>query len=264
MHAESEVALTEQDLKDLKQARELLESSNLAIRIANAIGAPVEKSLELLPGPVARPVQIATKTALEKALEVALMTMKDEHTPSSPKRHKAGAVILGGVGGLFGTASLAVELPLSTALMFRAIADIAREEGESIRDGETMAACLSVFALGGRAKADDSSETGYYAVRAALAKSVTEAAEYIARKKVIDSGAPALARLLAAVGARFGVVVSEKIAAAAIPIAGAAGGATVNAVFVSHFQNMARGHFTVRRLERIHGAEAVKLAYEKI
>jgi hypothetical protein len=26
---------------------------------------------------------------------------------------------------------------------------------------------------------------------------------------------------------------------------------------------MARGHFIVRRLERIHGAEAVRLAYEK-
>ena len=33
---------------------------------------------------------------------------------------------------------------------------------------------------------------------------------------------------------------------------------------MQHFQDMARGHFTVRRLERIYGTEAVRRAYERI
>ena len=54
---------------------------------------------------------------------------------------------------------------------------------------------------------------------------------------------------------------SEKAAAQAIPIVGAAGGAVINLLFIDHFQTMARGHFTVRRLERQHGVDAVREAY---
>ena len=59
-------------------------------------------------------------------------------------------------------------------------------------------------------------------------------------------------------------VVSEKAAAQLVPVIGAAGGALVNTVFISHYQDMARGHFAVRRLERIHGIEPVRLAYEAL
>ena len=52
--------------------------------------------------------------------------------------------------------------------------------------------------------------------------------------------------------------------AQAIPILGAAGGALINTLFIGHYQDMARGHFIVRRLEKIHGAEPVRLAYEQL
>ena len=45
---------------------------------------------------------------------------------------------------------------------------------------------------------------------------------------------------------------------------GALGGATINLLFVDHFQEVARGHFTVRRLERKYGKEKVKEEYIKI
>jgi len=57
-------------------------------------------------------------------------------------------------------------------------------------------------------------------------------------------------RLVTRIASRFGVVVSEKAAAEAVPILGAAGGATINLLFINHFQSMARGHFIVRSLER--------------
>jgi len=35
-------------------------------------------------------------------------------------------------------------------------------------------------------------------------------------------------------------------------------------VFVEHFQQVARGHFTVRRLERAYGKAVVRAEYERI
>jgi predicted outer membrane lipoprotein len=96
-----------------------------------------------------------------------------------------------------------------------------------------------------------------------MASAVTEAAKYLAEKGMTKAGGPALIRLTTLIAARFGIVVSEKAAAQAVPIIGAAAGALINTLFIEHFQNMARGHFIVRRLEKVHGAEPVRLMYEK-
>jgi hypothetical protein len=146
--------------------------------------------------------------------------------------------------------------------MLRSIAGIAREEGEDLSDPESALACVEVFALGGRASADKAlTESGYFAVRAALAKTMTEAAKYAAHHSVLDSSAPVLIRFASQIAARFGIVVSEKVVAQAVPVIGAFGGAAVNTAFMNHFQAMARAHFTVRRLERRYGAEPVRQAY---
>ena len=73
-----------------------------------------------------------------------------------------------------------LELPVSTIIMLRSIAAIARNEGENPSDPESALSCIQVFALGGRTGSADPSESGYFAVRAMLAKSVTEAARFIA------------------------------------------------------------------------------------
>ena len=44
----------------------------------------------------------------------------------------------------------------------------------------------------------------------------------------------------------------------------AAGGALINTIFIGHYKDMARGHFIVRRLEKIHGAEPVRDAYRRL
>jgi hypothetical protein len=148
--------------------------------------------------------------------------------------------------------------------MLRSIADIARSKGEDPRSPGTAMACLEVFALGGPTASDDASESGYFAVRVALAKALSEAATYIAERGLVEEGAPVLVRLIATIAARFDVVVSEKAAAQLVPIAGAVGGATVNVLFMDHFQDMAEGHFTVRRLERTYGIDVVRAEYDKL
>lgn len=145
--------------------------------------------------------------------------------------------------------------------MLRSIADIARSQGEQLNLPELKFACIEVFALGERTSKDDASESGYFAVRAALAKAVSEAAEFIAERGIAREGAPALVRLISQLAERFGITVSEKVVAQAIPGIGAVGGALINLVFIDHFQDMARGHFSVRRLERKYDPATVKAVY---
>jgi hypothetical protein len=70
--------------------------------------------------------------------------------------------------------------------------------------------------------------------------------------------------LVRAIAARFGVVVQDKAAARMVPVAGAISGALLNLLFMNHFQDMARGHFIVRRLERKYGIEYIRKIYQRI
>jgi hypothetical protein len=54
------------------------------------------------------------------------------------------------------------------------------------------------------------------------------------------------------------------VAAQAIPLIGGLGGLLINTVFIDHFQDMARGHFTIRRLEKVYGKELVRREYDKL
>ncbi len=175
--------------------------------------------------------------------------------------HKLLVMATGAEGGAFGLPALAVELSLSTTIMLCSITDIARSEGEQIKLPQRKLACLEVFARGSRSKANDVSEPAYYAIRIGLARAVTEAAEYLATKGLIQKGAPALVRLITRLASRFSLTVSEKAAAQALPFLGAAGGAVINTLFIDHFQEMAHGHFTVRRLERSYDPQLVKSVY---
>jgi hypothetical protein len=42
------------------------------------------------------------------------------------------------------------------------------------------------------------------------------------------------------------------------------GGAAVNYAFIEHFQDVARAHFAVRRLERVYGRDVVQKEYERL
>jgi hypothetical protein len=80
-----------------------------------------------------------------------------------------------------------------------------------------------------------------------LAKSLSEAARFIAERGVVGEGAPILVRFIAQIASRFGVVVTQKAAAQAVPVIGALGGAAVNYAFIDHFQEVARAHFVGAR-----------------
>ncbi|RFF26972.1 MULTISPECIES: EcsC family protein [unclassified Wenzhouxiangella] len=258
-------ALSESEIERLRLACDLLENPSLAARISHMVGTPVEQGFELLPERWSEVVNAATRKAIESTLHIAVGTMDGSHrgTPSN-WWHKAAATATGATGGAFGLAALAIELPISTAIMLRSIADIARSEGEALDDPEVRMQCLQVLALGGPSRKDDAAEIGYFAARAAMSRAVSEAASHIARKGLAEQSAPAIARLISQVASRFSIVVSEKAAAQAVPLIGAFGGAAINTIFIDHFQDMARGHFIVRRLERSHGTEKVRRMYAEL
>jgi hypothetical protein len=107
-------------------------------------------------------------------------------------------------------------------------------------------------------------DSSYFAVRALLARTISEAARFMAATAAADEAAPILLRFVSQIATRFGLAVTQKFAAQAIPVLGAAGGAAVNYAFMDHFQTLAQGHFTIRRLERKYGAEEVKNNYNSV
>jgi hypothetical protein len=282
--------LTADDLASLARARLALEREPLAMKLAGAVGAPVERLMARLPQVAHETIAEATRRALDKCLQAALASFKvradasPEGTP--PQRgllrtafgargeprdlwHKLAVATTGAAGGAFGLLALPAELPLTTTLMFRSICDIARSEGEDLLSIETQLQCLSVFGLGGgavtnRAQADEGVEFGYFVTRGALAQAISKASSDLASKSIASHSAPALLRLMNSIAARFSVQVSEQVAAKSIPAIGAVLGALANTVFIDHFQQTAHGHFTIRRLERRYGSEVVQAAYQAI
>ncbi len=254
------------DRRALEKAVMALEHTNFATRLATLVGRQLGSFGRLLPLGMSGFVNRAAEKAISGALAVALGSLRRETKRPRHARllHRAMAAASGATGGFFGLSSLPVELPVSTIIILRTIADIAREEGEDLSDPEVALACLQVFALGAHEEGDDFTDSGYFATRGLLAKTVSEAGRYALERGVGDKATPAMVRLVTQIGARFGLVVSEKIAVQAVPIIGAAGGAAVNYAFADHFQSLAFGHFTVRRLERLYGSELIQVEYKRL
>jgi hypothetical protein len=264
--------LSADDLTALRRAKHELESPALTMKLASIVGSPMEKLMSRMPAIASDKVNDATQLALRKCLQIALRTLGRpmggaplgvSDRPSN-LLHKFAVATTGAAGGAFGLFALPVELPVTTTLMFRSICDIARSEGEDLTSVDTQLQCLTVLGMGGTSKADDDADYGYFIMRGALAQAVSKASSEIATKGFTTHGSAALLRLLNTIAARFSVQVSEQIAAKSIPAIGAVLGAMVNTVFIDHFQQVAHGHFTVRRLERLYGTDAVQAAYQAI
>mgnify|MGYP006286432173 CR=1 FL=1 len=259
------ITLSREDAFSLRCAHDHLERPSFAVRLSNVIGTPIEMGLKLMPPGLYQGLRGVAERAIWRALKLAVAGLPDQQGASRDLRYKLAGIASGAVGGFFGGPALLLELPFTTVVMLRAIADIARAEGEALDSLETRMACLEVFALGGRSAEDDAADLGYYGLRLALEAPVAGASRYIAENGVVSrAGSPLLVDFISTVSGRFGVTLSEKAAAELIPILGAAGGAFVNHVFIQHFQTMARGHFTIRRLERKYGSRLIRSHYDRL
>jgi hypothetical protein len=259
------------DAQALAEAVRALERPSVGARIANVVGSPIERLIGLLPTRATNLISAAARKAIHGALTLSLRTLAthDALAAGKPRAasngwHKLASAASGAVGGAFGLAALTVELPVSTTIMMRSIADVARSEGADLADRQTQLECVMVLGLGGGSSADDAADVGYFAVREAMTRAVSTASAHLARHGLTKEGAPALLRLITLIAEHYSVNVTEKAAAQMVPLIGAVGGAAINTIFIDHFQAVARGHFAVRRLERQYGVALVRAKYGEL
>lgn len=153
MHAQS--SLSAEELRFLDEAALYLERPSFLIKVADFVGQPAERLLKLLPPRAHAMVSQIAQAALERAFGVAVRSLSSRwpilgrwKPAAGPRLHVALAAITGGAGGLFGWPGAAVEIPITTTLMMRSIAEIARRNGSDLTDPETLMQCLAVFSYG--------------------------------------------------------------------------------------------------------------------
>lgn len=227
-------------LADVEKGRGLL--VRLADLMGGAIGQAARLSLQgigLAPSLQAKFQGIA-EVAITRAFDVAIMGMSKSVARPRHRLKEGGAQVAvalsGAVGGFSGALGLLPDVGFTTLTIMREIADIARQEGEDLSDPDTRRACLEVFALRSFASTaqGEESELGFFSARALM------------------RGRP-IVMLIGEVASHYGMGLSRKFALQMMPVAGALCGASLNAAFLAHYRSLARAHFTIRRLERIHG-----------
>jgi hypothetical protein len=256
------ILLSAAEQRILRRAVSILERESFVAKLTELTGEPVTRIMKMLPRVASDRIHQAVQSALNRALTVALNGLEREAAfEPAPWAFQAMSGITGGLGGFFGLPALVVELPVTTILILRSIATIAKRRGENLKDPAVRLQCLEVLALAPKSRRGLISETSYYAARTFLAKTVSEATASFLERGVTNASAPVIVDLVSSIGARFGTVVSEKTAAGAIPVIGAIGGAAINLAFMDHFQKLAWAHFSVRGLERRHGPEQIRQQY---
>jgi hypothetical protein len=128
MIAVQEIAtpLSQAHRRALAQAVDALENPNFAARLADYAGASVNRVVQMLPRRASKGLSRAVEVAIQKCLKTAIGSLDPAPGPPIIWFSNGIAGITGGVSGFFGMPALVVELPLTTTIMLRAIADIAR------------------------------------------------------------------------------------------------------------------------------------------
>lgn len=257
------------DLARLADAVRLLEDDTFTDVLLARVGRIAEGGLgalrRFLPETYRRQATVLLERALREAFERVLLTVDGgggvsgrawlDRPLGASWTHRAAAIASGALGGAAGLGGAMIELPVTTLLLMRAVAQIAAQQGEDLTTEEAKVECLKVFAFAG-GPSGAVPDAGYYAVRLALAR---------AAPKLAERGLPALLPgLVSRVAQRFSAPVAAKLGAEAAPGVGAAAGAMINAAFMDHLQRRALGHFRVRALERRYGRDLVRAAYARL
>lgn len=241
--------LTPQEQQKLWEAALLMsESRGSLVRLAALFGRQVEGARAVVSGVANRligttwsgfeqKIQDSVEDALWRGYTYATLGLEAAPSflrPKQPRKnrlHKAATAASGLASGFVGLPGVLVDIPFTTATILRSIAEIARDSGEDLSSEETKRACLEVLAFGGPGETGEDAETGYWAARLGTS--------HLTVNLLIRSAA-----------GQFGMILSEKIMAQAVPLAGALAGGVLNYSFTDYYQSMAKVHFCVRALER--------------
>jgi len=259
--AEAAGFLTAHEQQDLWQHAILMaDSRGLMMRLTGMFGRRVEavrgrfsRTADRIGGQAWTEFTKRAQDAVEDTLwnSYNLATFGLEATPRvlRPKRangnhlHKFATAASGVASGFIGLPGVLFDIPFTTTTILRSIAEVARDAGEDLSSEETKRVCLEILAFGGPSAADDETEIGYWATRIGI--------NHIAVNLLIKSA-----------GARFGLIISDKLLTQAVPVAGAVAGGILNYAFTDYYQTMARIQFCLRGLDRRTGQpEAVRASF---
>jgi hypothetical protein len=268
-------ALRPNEAEFLQKAAEYLENPSYLTKIAECVGKPVEWVLtkvdKVSPISTTEIIDCMLKGIMKGAVanlpkEILDLDFQDAYEKSirDGRWHTTTTAFTGGLGGLFGLAALAVELPISTGVMFRSIASTARNFGRDLTDPETFLDCVSVFSYGGGPSTDDAMDSTYLTMRMTMATEMRVAAQFLAKntgetfaQQIAKGNCPAVIAFLSRVAARFNLTLTPKMAAFLVPGISVGTGALVNSAFAQHFNRVAEYHFGMERLAANYGDDLV-------
>ena len=165
-------------------------------------------------------------------------------TPNQPAPATLDGHRLGGCGGAVGLAGALADLPVALVIFLQAIREEAREAGlDPDRDGVALAS-LEILSSGRVLAVAEVLNPAYVSGRLALA-------------------GPTLSGWIARTVPRLIPLLGPRLAASAVPLVGALGGAVLNAAWLEHYRSLARIRFRLMALAEHHGAEAVVRAYAR-
>lgn len=203
-------------------------AGGMGLSVLNLLSTQAESLLNKLPNGVQQQLGGATEQALHLAMQAACQSRR-VLPGQSAQVNRILSSAMGAAGGAAGLPGALIELPATTAFLLRTVQDGAAAQGFDPNAENVCFDCLRVFASAGPLSCDDGADTGFYALRMSL------------------SG-QALSQVIRTVAPRLATAMGHKLAAQAVPVLGAAAGATVNYVYAGYYHEMALVHFGLRRL----------------
>ncbi|THD82470.1 staphylolytic protease PREPROENZYME LASA [Aliigemmobacter aestuarii] len=211
--------------------------------ILNRFGGQIEGQMRKLPEPLREASEGLVVRALEQGFDLA--GAAGGRLPDAGRQAPLAVVMAAGAaGGAGGLATSLAELPVTVTVILHALRREAVAAGFDPDAPDIRAEILNVFASGSPLAEDDGVNTAFLGARL----SVT---------------GPALNKLIQTLAPRIAAILGQKLAAQAVPVLGAAAGATLNAAFLAYYREMAGIRFGLLRLAAAHGDGPVLAAFRK-
>lgn len=198
-----------------------------SMALMTKLGEHADGLADYIPKGAQQGLYVATEKALHTAIRAA--DMSHRVLPSEDARlTRLVAAAMGAAGGVGGIGTALAELPLTTTLFLRSIQAAARQEGFDPKADNVRFDSVRIFASNGPLMSEES-DLAFMAARMTI------------------SG-PTVQALATQVAPRLALVFGKKVAAQAMPVLGAAAGASINTIYAKYYREMAHVHFGLRRL----------------
>lgn len=206
---------------------------------SRTLGAGIEAHWARLPAKLRVELEAQVAQALRIGLGIA-----GKVPQFGTRGHRWMVIASGAAGGAVGLAGAMAEMPVALILFLQAIRQEARAAGlDPDREGVRLAT-LDILASGKAVGAEVALDPSFISGRMALA-------------------GPTLSGWIARAAPRLVPVLGQRLAASAVPLVGALGGAVMNAAWLDHYRKLARIRFRLMVLAEHHGSEAVLAAFAR-